>query len=116
MEPLRIFGIPITRPGYYYRNSLSLAQIELMAMDCSVVDYNTGKKKKKMDTNERLREMEERGVDAEAANSAAEKWLEKYGDGQNLSIELDLSGYDIPQQKKSYTLDDLKKISEQQKE
>lgn len=116
MEPLRILGIPITRPGYYYRNAMTLAQIELMAMDCSVVDYDYGSgKKKKMDTNERLREMEERGVDAEAARRAGEKWLEKYGDG-NVSIELDLSGYDIPQQKKSYTLDDLKKISEQQKE
>lgn len=113
MEPLRILGIPVTRPGYYYRNAMTLAQIELMAIDCSVTDYGTTKKKGKMTTTERLREMESSKADTESVNSAAEKWIEKYGQGQK--VEVDFSAYGIQaSDKATYSLDDLKKLSKDQ--
>jgi hypothetical protein len=113
MEPLRILGIPVTRPGYYYRNAMTLAQIELMAIDCSVTDYGTTKKKGKMTTTERLREMESNKADTESVNSAAEKWLEKYGNGQE--VKVDFSAYGIQSSsKETYTLEDLKKVSKDQ--
>ena len=109
MEPLRILGIPVTRPGYYYKNSLTLAQIELMATDCSVTDYGTTKKKGKMTTTERLREMESVKADTESVNSAAEKWIEKYGNGQG--VKVDFSAYGIQSSsKETYTLEDLKNL------
>lgn len=113
MEPLRVLGIPLTRPGYYYRNAMTLAQIELMAIDCSVTDYGTMKKKGKMTTTDRLREMESVKADDTSVNSAAEKWIEKYGNGQE--VKVDFSAYGIQSSSKTtYTLEDLKKVSKEE--
>lgn len=80
MEPLRIFGIPVTSPGYYMNCVLTNAQIELIAADVSVVDYDYGKddKKKRMKGD-----FDNTKADAGAVRRAAEKWTERHGDGEN---------------------------------
>lgn len=113
MEPLRICGIPVTPPGYFLNCAMTLAQVELMAIDVSVVDYgDVSKSSKPVPKNpyERLKDMESEGVDSEKVKTAAENWQRKYADGSN--VRIDLSGYAIPSQPKSYTLEELKKISE----
>lgn len=113
MEPLRIFGIPISSPGYYMNDGLTIAQVELMAMDVSVTDYGESSSKgTKEDPLEKLNTMSE--ADSESVVSAAEKWNEKYGNGQK--VTLDLSAYGIEPMQEKYTLEELKKISETNKE
>lgn len=41
MEPLRLFGIPITPVGYYMNCVLTNAQIDLIASDVGVIDYGS---------------------------------------------------------------------------
>ena len=78
MEPLRLFGIPVSGVGYYMNWVLTNAQIELIAADVSVVDYDYGKDKKKgkgdFDNTE---------ADGNAIRKANEQWLEEHGDGKN---------------------------------
>ena len=113
MEPLRVFGIPVTPPGYYLNCAMTLAQVELMAIDVSVVDYgDMSKSKKSVPKNpfERLKEMEAEGVDTDKVKTAADKWRAKYSNGGG--VKIDLSGYSLPSQRKSYTLKELKELSE----
>lgn len=110
MEPLKIFGIPVTKPGYYMNDILTIAQVELLAMDVSVTDYrDTAPKGAKEDPLEKLNTMEE--ADAGHVVSAAEEWSRKYGNGQK--VTLDLSSYDLgqPRQEK-ITMDELKEMSD----
>ena len=115
MEPLRILGIPVTTPGYYLNCAMTLAQVELMAIDVSVVDYgDMSKSKKSVPKNpfERLKNMESEDVDADKVRAAADRWREKYSNGGG--VHLDLSGYSLPSQRKSYTLNELKELSEKE--
>ena len=65
---------------------LTNAQIELIASDVSLVDYNYGKKDKKRNKGE----FDNTKADVREVREAGEKWLERYGDqegaGQNLAI------------------------------
>lgn len=115
MEPLRILGIPVTSPGYYLNCAMTLAQVELMAIDVSVVDYgDMSKSKKSVPKNpyERLKNMESEYVDSDKVKAAADKWREKYSNGGG--VQIDLSGYSLPSQRKSYTLNELKELSEKE--
>ncbi len=94
-------------------DGLTIAQVELMAMDVSVTDYGESSSKgTKEDPLEKLNTMSE--ADSESVVSAAEKWNEKYGNGQK--VTLDLSAYGIEPMQEKYTLEELKKISETNKE
>lgn len=78
MEPLRLFGIPITPIGYYMNCVLTIAQIELMATDVSVVDYGTGK-----DGKNRKGGFDDAKADSGAVARASERWLREHGgDGE----------------------------------
>ena len=92
MEPLRLFGIPISDIGYYMNWVLTNAQIELMAADVSVVDYNTGKDKNKRKKGE----FDNTPADTDEIKKANEEWLKKYGSqegaGTGLSIADVLGG------------------------
>lgn len=59
---------------------LTNAQIELIAADVSVVDYNYGKKDKKM---KKKGEFDNTKADASEVRKAGEEWLKKYGDGKD---------------------------------
>lgn len=78
MEPLRFLGIPISGIGYYMNWVMTNAQIELMAADVSVVDYDYGDDKKR-----KKGEFDNTKADAGAVRRAAEKWTERHGDGEN---------------------------------
>jgi len=80
MEPLRFLGIPISGVGYYMDWVLTNAQIELIAADVSVVDYDYGKEDKK---KRKKGEFDDAKADARAVRKAAEKWTERHGDGDN---------------------------------
>ena len=115
MEPLRILGIPVTSPGYYLNCAMTLAQVELMAIDVSVVDYgDMSKSKKSVPKNpfERLKDMESEDVDSDKVRAAADRWRAKYSNGGG--VKIDLSGYSLPSQRKSYTLNELKELSEKE--
>ena len=77
MEPLRFLGIPISRVGYYMNWVMTNAQIELLAADVSVVDYGTTKKKRKKG------EFDNTPADRQSIKEANERWLEKYGNGED---------------------------------
>lgn len=79
MEPLRFLGIPISKPGYYMNWVLTNAQIELIASDVSVVDYDYGKDKKKKSKGE----FDDTKADAKAVREAADRWTEEHGSGEN---------------------------------
>lgn len=79
MEPLRFLGIPISSIGYYMNWVMTNAQIELIAADVSVVDYDYGKK----DTKKKKGEFDNTKADAREVRKAAEEWTEKHGDGEN---------------------------------
>ena len=55
---------------------LTNAQIELIAADVSVVDYDYGKKKEKPKKGE----FDNTKADKNAVKKAGDEWLEKYGD------------------------------------
>lgn len=65
---------------YYMNWVLTNAQIELIATDVSVVDYDYGKKDKK---KRKKGEFDDTKADAKAVREAGEQWLERYGDGEN---------------------------------
>ena len=79
MEPLRFLGIPISGVGYYMNWMLTNAQIELIAADVSVVDYDYGKDRKKRKKGE----FDNTKADSKALKKAAEKWSEEHGDGKD---------------------------------
>lgn len=84
MEPLRLFGIPISGAGYYMKWMLTAAQLELIMADVSVVDYGAGKKKK-------VKKGEYDGTKANPreVKDAAKRWEQKYGDkepGERIEI------------------------------
>lgn len=113
MEPLRIFGIPISGYGYYMDCFLTWAQVELLAMDTSVVDYRNKKKFKDKTKQERMDEILNREANPNSVRKAAEEWKEKYGNGQQ--VQIDFSNYVIPTKKgtqRKYTLQELKNIEE----
>ena len=78
MEPLKVLGIPISKPGYYMNWVMTNAQIELIAADVSVVDYDYGKDKKK-----KKGEFDNTKADAKAVRKAAKDWTEKHGEGKD---------------------------------
>ena len=77
---------------YYVNWVLTTAQLELIAADVSVVDYNYNNKKKKRSKGE----FDDTKADSNAVKKAAEEWTAKYGTGENagkgLSIGDILSG------------------------
>ena len=86
MEPLRIFGIPVTRPGYYMNCVLTNAQIELIAADVGVVDYGYDKKKMK---KKKKGEFDNTPASSSSIADANKEWVKKDGTdegaGQGLS-------------------------------
>lgn len=56
--------------------------------------------------------MEAEGVDTDKVKTAADKWRAKYSNGGG--VKIDLSGYSLPSQRKSYTLNELKELSEKE--
>ena len=78
MEPLRFLGIPISGVGYYMNWVLTNAQIELIASDVSVVDYDYGEKKKR-----NKGDFDNTKADSKAVKKAADEWKERYGTGEN---------------------------------
>ena len=65
---------------YYVNWKLTRAQVELIAADVSVVDYNYGKKKKGVKKGE----FDDRKADADDVRKAREEWLKRYGGGAAL--------------------------------
>lgn len=80
MQPLKFLGIPISGVGYYMNWVLTNAQIELIAADVSVVDYDYGKRKKE---KPKKGEFDNTAADAKEIKEAAEKWTQKHGTGEN---------------------------------
>lgn len=78
MEPLRFLGIPISKPGYYMNWVMTNAQIELIAADVSVVDYDYGKDKKK-----KKGEFDNTKADTKAVKKAAKDWTDRHGEGND---------------------------------
>lgn len=87
MEPLRFLGIPISGVGYYMNWVMTNAQIELLAADVSVVDYHTGKEKKRRKKGE----FDNTPADSDEIRKANEEWLKKYGDGADAGKGLSVS-------------------------
>lgn len=109
MEPMRFLGIPITPIGYGMNNLITKAQFELLAIDVSVTDYGTTKKKGKRDLKDKFEDFGD--ADAADVQNAGERWLEKYGKGEKPHI--DMSAFMAPAEKTTYTLGELKELSEQ---
>ena len=78
------FGL-VSVPMYEYRCVLTCAQIELLAIDKPVVNYDTGKKSKGKKAKKRPSKAE--------VEKVTKAWQEKYKDGQKPVI--DLSGFII---------------------
>lgn len=92
---------------------LTWAQVELLAMDTSVVDYRNKKKFKDKTKQERMDEILNREANPNSVRKAAEEWKEKYGNGQQ--VQIDFSNYVIPTKngtQRKYTLQELKNIEE----
>jgi len=79
---------------YYVNWVLTTAQLELLAADVSVVDYDHGNHK---DKKHKKGEFDDSDADAGAVKRANEKWLDKYGsgDGAGWSSVSDILGKDI---------------------
>ena len=77
-EPLRLFGIPISKPLFGIYWVLTNAQIELLAMDVSIVitDYDKDSKEKKHDTKNF------KSPSVSEIEDAAKRWKDKYGNGE----------------------------------
>lgn len=76
-EPLRILGIPVSKPLFGIYWGLTNAQIELLAMDVSIVvtdheDDDNGKSPDKKGF---------KSPSAKEIEAAANRWKEKYSDG-----------------------------------
>lgn len=63
---------------------LTTAQLELLASDVSVVDYNYKKERKKGD-------FDDTPADESAIRRANEEWKERYGDGENAGANISVS-------------------------
>lgn len=72
---------------YYVNWVLTNAQLELIAADVSVVDYNYGKEKKKRNKGE----FDNTPASKESVRKANEEWLEKYGDKEGAGSGLSVS-------------------------
>ena len=77
-EPLRVFGIPISKPLFGIYWVLTNAQIELLAMDVSIVvtDCDKDNKEKKHDTKNF------KSPSVSEIEDAAKRWKNKYGNGE----------------------------------
>ena len=77
-EPLRLFGIPISKPLFGIYWVLTNAQIELLAMDVSIVvtDCDKDSKGKKHDTKNF------KSPSVSDIEDAAKRWKDKYGNGE----------------------------------
>ena len=77
-EPLRVFGIPISKPLFGIYWVLTNAQIELLAMDVSIVvtDCDKDNKEKKHDTKNF------KSPSVSEIEDAAKRWKDKYGNGE----------------------------------
>lgn len=64
---------------YYVNWVLTNAQIDLIAADVSVVDYSNKNDKKKRKKGE----YDNTSADSGKVKEAADKWLNKYGDGKD---------------------------------
>lgn len=64
---------------YYVNWVLTTAQMELIAADVSVVDYDMNDDKKKR----RKGEFDDSSADAKSVRKAGEEWIAKYGDSEN---------------------------------
>lgn len=82
-----LFGL-LEVPMWGYMWGYTSAQIELVTADSPVVTY-PGKKKKK---GGRVQGKEFDVPDADDVRLAAERWKEKYGDGQNKKVKISLAG------------------------
>jgi len=69
---------------YYVNWVLTTAQLELLASDVSVVDYDYKKEKSKKG------EFDDTPADQEAIRKANEEWKERYGDGENAGAGIDI--------------------------
>lgn len=65
---------------YYVNWKLTRAQVELIAADVSVVDYNYGKKKRGVKKGE----FDDRKANVSDVRKAREEWLKRYGGGSAL--------------------------------
>lgn len=73
---------------YYVNWVLTNAQLELIAADVSVVDYNYGKGKK--DKKKSKGEFDDTPADERQVQEAGEKWIKKYGSGENAGAGLSI--------------------------
>lgn len=62
---------------YYVNWKLTIAQLELIAADVSVVDYNYGRRKMKKG------DFDNTPADTHAVRRAAEEWTQRYGSGKD---------------------------------
>jgi ribosomal protein L13E len=70
---------------YYVNWVLTTAQLELIAADVSVVDYNYGKDRKM-----KKGDYDNTPADAEKVRKAARQWTERYGDGKDAGTGLSI--------------------------
>lgn len=68
---------------YYVNWVLTTAQLELLASDVSVVDYDYKKERKKGD-------FDDTPADEAAVRRANEEWKERYGDGENAGANISI--------------------------
>lgn len=69
---------------YYVNWVLTTAQLELLASDVSVVDYDYKKDKKKKG------EFDDTPADMESVSKAAAEWKERYGDAKDAGTGLSI--------------------------
>ena len=69
---------------YYVNWVLTNAQLELIASDVSVVDYNYGRKNKKKGKKGEFNDAKASSRDVE---NARKKWLDRYGDQSDQPVQ-----------------------------
>lgn len=67
---------------YYVNWVLTVSQLELLAADVSVVDYNAGKKKKEKKKHKKG-EFDDTKADKRALKEASEEWKARFGDDES---------------------------------
>lgn len=70
---------------YYVNWKLTIAQLELIAADVSVVDYNYGKNRKM-----KKGDYDNTPADAEMVKKAAMEWTDRYGTDKNAGTGLSI--------------------------
>ncbi len=73
---------------YYVNWVLTNAQLELLAADVSVVDYNYGDKKQ---GKKKKGAFDDRPASSENIRKANEEWIAKYGTGENAGKGLSIN-------------------------